>query len=67
VLAIGPDLAQGDEMNRAAKLGEDIARGQETLVTESVFRALEHRAEVEFEEQHEDDLLFRFYRAGLRD
>ena len=27
VLAIGPNLAQGDEMNRASKLGEDIARG----------------------------------------
>lgn len=67
VLAIGPDLAQGDEMNRAAKLGEDIARGQETLVTANVFRALEHRDEVEFEEQHEDDLLFPFYRASLRD
>jgi hypothetical protein len=61
------ELLDSPEMNRAAKLGEDIARGQETLVTANVFRALEHRDEVEFEEQHEDDLLFPFYRASLRD
>lgn len=67
VLAIGPDLAQGDEMNRAAKLGEDIARGQETLVTENVFQALQHRDGLAFEEQQEDDLLFPFYRADVRD
>ena len=66
VLAIGPDLAQGDEMNRASKLGEDIARGQETLVTENVFQALQDRDEVRFEKQHEDDLLFTYYRAAAK-
>ena len=30
VFAIGPNLAQGDEKNRASKLGEDIARAGET-------------------------------------
>lgn len=65
VLAIGPNLAQGDEMNRASKLGEDIARGQETLITENVFQALRHRDDLVFERQDTDDLLFPFYRAAL--
>jgi hypothetical protein len=53
-------------MNRASKLGEDIARGQETLVTENVFQALRHRDEIDFEKQDADDLLFSFYRAERR-
>ena len=65
VLAIGPDLAQGDEMNRASKLGEDIARGQEILLTENAFDALRHRADVAFEKQQHDDRLFPFYRAEI--
>jgi len=63
VLAIGPNLAQGDEMNRASKLGEDIARGEETLVTDNAFEALGHRSDIQFERQDTDDLLFPFYRA----
>ena len=39
VLAIGPNLAQGDEMNRASKLGEDLAVKAETLITD---RAVDH-------------------------
>ena len=65
VLAIGPDLAQGDEMNRASKLGEDIARGREVLVTEYAINALQHRDDVAFERQHKDDLIFPFVRANL--
>ena len=63
VLAIGPNLAQGDEMNRASKLGEDIARGAETLVTERVHDAIAARDDIVFERQDHDDLLFPFYRV----
>lgn len=63
IFAIGPNLSQGDEMNRTSKLGEDIARGEETLVTENVFEALQHRGDIVFERQDIDDLLFPFYRA----
>ena len=63
VFAIGPNLAQGDEMNRASKLGEDIARANETLRTESAFQATSHRSDIRFEIQDLDDQLFPFYRA----
>ena len=63
VFAIGPNLAQGDEMNRASKLGEDIARARETLVTERAYEALSGRADIQFELQTSDDQLFPYYRA----
>lgn len=63
VFAIGPNLSQGDEMNRAAKLGEDIARANETLLTERAFDALKTRTDIRFELQTSDDQLFPFYRA----
>jgi len=63
VFAIGPDLAQGDEMNRASKLGEDIARANETLLTERAFDALKTRTDILFDLQISDDQLFPFYRA----
>ena len=63
IFAIGPNLAQGDEMNRASKLGEDIARANETLLTELAFEALKERSDVSFELQISDDQLFPFYRA----
>lgn len=63
VYAIGPNLAQGDEMNRASKLGEDIARGGETLLTENAAQALTHRSDIEMVQQSQDDLLFPFYRV----
>jgi adenylate cyclase len=65
VYAIGPNLAMGDEMNRASKLGEDIARGNETLVTSNVYFALRGRADVQFEQLASDDQLFPYYRASL--
>ena len=64
VYAIGPNLAMGDEMNRASKLGEDIARGNETLVTSNVYFALRGRADVQFEQLASDDQLFPYYRAS---
>lgn len=63
VLAIGPNLSQGNEMVQASKLGEDIARANEVLLTESAFDALAHRDDVTFERQAYDDQLFPFYRA----
>ncbi|HET9693026.1 MAG TPA: hypothetical protein VFP48_01485 [Steroidobacteraceae bacterium] len=64
VYAIGPNLAMGDEMNRASKLGEDTARGSETLVTANVYFALRNRADVLFEQLASDDQLFPYYRAS---
>lgn len=50
-------------MNRASVLGEDTARGGETLVTEGVQRALSEREDLTFEAQASDDLAFPFYRV----
>jgi class 3 adenylate cyclase len=66
VYAIGPNLAMGDEMNRASKLGEDIARGGETLLSESAYQALRGRTDIEFSEQSTDDPLFRYHSASPR-
>ena len=64
VFAIGPNLAQGDEMNRASKLGEDIARANETLLTERTFAAVKSRSDITFEPQSQDDQLFTYYSAS---
>lgn len=66
VYAIGPNLAQGREMNLASKLGEDIARGGETLVTEQAHAALADRDDICFERQIHDDLNVVFYKAMPR-
>ncbi len=66
VFAIGPDLAMGDEMNRASKLGEDTARGGETLLTENCRAALTHRTDCDFRLASNDDLIFPFYLANAR-
>lgn len=65
VYAIGPNHAMGDEMNRTSKLGEDAARGGETLVTEGAYRALLRRSDVAFEPQTNDDLLFPYFRVSV--
>ena len=67
VFEIGPNLSQGDEMNRSSKLGEDIARANETLLTENAFEALKDRSDIHFQLQTSDDQLFPFYRATIRD
>jgi class 3 adenylate cyclase len=64
VYAIGMNRAMGDEMNRAAKLGEEIARGGETLVTSNLHAALRHRSDFLFEPQTTDDQLFPWFRAS---
>ncbi len=67
VLAIGPNLSQGGEMVQASKLGEDIARANEVLLTQSAYDALAHRNDMTFERQAYDDQLFPFYRAIQKD
>lgn len=66
VYRIGPNLAMGDEMNRASKLGEDTARGTETLVTGNFFESARGRPDVVFEPLAHDDMLFPYYRASRR-
>jgi len=63
VFKIGPNLAQGDEMNRASKLGEDVARANETLLTDRAYAAIKDRDDLSFELQGEDDQVFPFYRV----
>lgn len=63
VLAIGPNLSQGTEMVQASKLGEDVARANEVLLTQRAYDALSHRDDMTFERQAFDDQLFPFYRA----
>ena len=64
VYDIGPNHSMGDEMNRASVLGEDIARGGETLVTENLQRALSESPGRVLELQTGDDLLFPYYRVS---
>ena len=66
VFAIGPNLAQGDEMNRASKLGEDIARANEILVTERARQAIGPREDIHFERHDEDHAPFPFFRVSRR-
>jgi hypothetical protein len=54
-------------MNRASKLGEDIARGSETLITENTYEAVAGREDLVFERQDQDDLLFPFYTVSKVD
>ena len=63
VYEIGPNRAMGDEMNRSSVLGEDLARGGETLVTSGAHAALATRRDVRFEEQRTDDILFPYHRV----
>jgi class 3 adenylate cyclase len=63
VYNIGVNRAMGDEMNRASKLGEDVARGRETLITGRMHKAVRRRDDVAFVEQVNDQLPFGFYRV----
>ena len=65
VLKIGPDLAQGSEMNMASKLGEEVARGREILLTESSYRAVRQRTDVRFVHHAKDGKRFGFYEVDL--
>jgi len=61
VYSIGHDKAMGDEMNRASVLGEDIAKGSETLITEKVFQSIKNNKNYIFKMQTHDDVPFPFY------
>ena len=61
VYAIGIDQAMGDEMNRSSKLGEDMARGFETLITESAYDMLRERKDCIFRKRIHEDIPFPFY------
>jgi len=67
VYEIGPNWSMGDEMNQASVLGEDVARGGETLVTEGVQRAIADRSDVCCEPQASDDLPFPYFRLTEKD
>lgn len=64
VLRIGPDLAQGAEMNQASKLGEDVARSRDILVTENAYRALCGRNDVTFVYHPIDEQPFPFWEVA---
>lgn len=66
VFAIGPNLAMGDEMNRASKLGEDTAEAFETLITENVHQAVRNREDCTFAPRRLDNLPFPFYAVESR-
>ena len=51
VLKAGPKGVFGDEMNLASKLGEDIAGGGETLLTENAYKHLRRRRAAAFEKR----------------
>lgn len=61
VLRIGPDEAQGAEMNKASKLGEDIARARDILITEQAHTALSEDHGVRFQRHGRDEQQFVFY------
>ena len=64
VFAIGPNLAMGNEMNMASKLGEDTAEGGETLLTEAAFQAVREHPGVRFSAVPASDLPFPYVRAA---
>ena len=61
VYAIGIDQAMGDEMNQASMLGEDIARGSETLITECAYDVLKERKDCIFRNRIHEEIPFSFY------
>ena len=60
---IGPDLAMGNQMNQASKLGEDTANGGETLLTEAFFQIVAERDDCLFEFRGEGNLGFPYFAA----
>ena len=64
VLKIGPDLAQGAEMNMASKLGEDMARSREILLTENAYRAIGERSDVRFIHHPRDERPFAYFEVN---
>jgi class 3 adenylate cyclase len=66
VFAIGLDRAMGTEMYFASKLGEDTAKGGETLITEAFHRTVAHRGDCRFEPVQNDDLPFPYFSVSAK-
>lgn len=64
VYSLGTDRAMGDEMNRASRLGEDIADPEETLITEQVYQLLKDEPGYTFEKCTRNDVPLTYYRAS---
>ncbi len=67
VFAIGPNRAMGDEMNRASKLGEDVADGGEILISAGVYEQVRQRTDFELRHRGRDNLDFSFYEVVVHD
>lgn len=67
VLRIGKDNAMGDEMNRASKLGEDTAKGYETLITENFYGQVSDRDDFVFEQREGAEYGFPYYAVTSRE
>lgn len=67
VFAIGPNRAMGDEMNRASKLGEDIADGGEILLTEGFYAQVLRRPDMVFQQRRRDRTQFEYYEVRRAD
>ena len=67
VYSIGHDKAMGDEMNRASVLGEDTAKGSQTMVTEKVYEAVKERTDCIFSLQKNDEVPFPYYLAQKKE
>lgn len=63
VLAVGPNRAQGAEMNRVSKLGEDIAGPGDILLTDGARAALRERRSWRFERTSGKDAPFPYHRV----
>ncbi len=62
IYAFGANRAMGLEMNLTSRLGEDTAKGAETLLTEGAYRELASRRDVSFESLT-DGSAFAYYRV----
>lgn len=63
---IGANRAMGLEMNLASKLGEDTARGGETLVTDGAHAQLASRSDLYFERCRAEETGYSYYRVARR-
>lgn len=64
VLAVGPNLAQGAEMNQVSKLGEDHARPGEILLTRGAHQRLRREDDLKMQRVRAARLPFPVYRLA---
>jgi class 3 adenylate cyclase len=64
VLVVGDDEVYGHEMNVAAKLGEDVGRGEDVLLTPAAYERLPPRLEAQRRETVVSDLAVVYYRLS---